>query len=434
VSSSREIRLLRSLDDEPGSQSTVDIQRAISTARRRRTHRMFGYAGAAAVTALAVAGGFVVASSGRTPQVPAAASPSVTKSPSAYTIPGTPNWTAVAGAAPTSCALDRLPVPDNEPKSLVSGADPTGRFIVGRSYLRHGGYQAVLWRDGKAEKVALPGNLEESLQDVNTAGVAVGWSYAYNGADEAVPVPYAYRAGKVTKLPGVRYGQAYGINDAGAIIGDDNAGHPMIWPSLTASPFRLPVPAGVKNAYVRGIDETGTVVGSLDLKRPYVWYADGTHRELPMPSLGGKRAAIAQAFSVRNGWVTGMASPDDLRARARNVTDGKLWAVRWNLRTGEVTVTGELKTPADAVNAQGWQVGTDPQGYEVLVTSSGAASSGPVSSGAASPGTVRLPDLASHGPDGLSTIASSLSDDGRTIAGQSDTASGSIQAVVWHCR
>jgi hypothetical protein len=45
-----------------------------------------------------------------------------------------------------------------------------------------------------------------------------------------------------------------------------------------------------------------------------------------------------------------------------------------------------------------------------------------------------LPDLASHQPDGLSTIATTLSDDGRTIAGQSDDATGTIQAVVWRCR
>nr|WP_296069589.1 hypothetical protein [uncultured Actinoplanes sp.] len=419
MSSSREVDLLRSLDDEPDSPSMVDVRRAIVTARRRRTQRAAGYAGAAAMTALAVTGGFLVAAPGRTQQAPVAASPSVTTTPPAYSVPGLPNWTAAAATAPSSCVLDRLPVPDDEPKSLVSGADPTGRYIVGRSYLRRGGYQAVLWRDGRAEKVMLPGNREESLQDVNTSGVAVGWSYANDGSDHDAPVPYAYRDGKVIKLPGIRSGSAYAINDAGAIVGDDNAGHPVVWPSPVATPFRLPVPAGVRKAYARGIDETGTVVGSLDLRRPYVWFADGTHRELPLPSLDGKQAVMSQAFGVRNGWVTGMASPDDVSARGSNIADARLWAVRWNLRTGEVAVTAALRTPADAVNAQGWQVGTDPQGYEVLVTSSGV---------------VRLPDLADHAPDGLSTIATALSDDGRTIAGQSDTAAGLIQAVVWHCR
>jgi hypothetical protein len=48
--------------------------------------------------------------------------------------------------------------------------------------------------------------------------------------------------------------------------------------------------------------------------------------------------------------------------------------------------------------------------------------------------TVLLPDLAPHPTDGLSTIATTVSDDGRTIAGQSDDATGAIQAVVWHCQ
>jgi hypothetical protein len=48
-------------------------------------------------------------------------------------------------------------------------------------------------------------------------------------------------------------------------------------------------------------------------------------------------------------------------------------------------------------------------------------------------GTIRLPDLATHRADGTSTIANAVSDDGRTIAGQSDDASGTIKPVVWRC-
>jgi hypothetical protein len=70
------------------------------------------------------------------------------------------------------------------------------------------------------------------------------------------------------------------------------------------------------------------------------------------------------------------------------------------------------------VNAQGWEIGTDAQGRSVLDT--GTA-------------TVLLPGLTAHTADGLSTIASTLSDDGRTIAGQSDDTTGAIQAVMWHC-
>ena len=48
-------------------------------------------------------------------------------------------------------------------------------------------------------------------------------------------------------------------------------------------------------------------------------------------------------------------------------------------------------------------------------------------------GTVRLPDLGRHRADGTATIAGTLSDDGRLIAGQSDDENGTIQAVLWRC-
>ncbi|MEU4716555.1 hypothetical protein AB0F73_23280 [Micromonospora purpureochromogenes] len=92
---------------------------------------------------------------------------------------------------------------------------------------------------------------------------------------------------------------------------------------------------------------------------------------------------------------------------------------RTGLRTGEVRVFGELQGLPNEVNAQGWQVGTDKQGRAVLVAD-------------AEP--VVLPALAGGQPTAVSNIATTLSDDGRTVAGQSDDATGTIQAVVWRCQ
>ncbi|WP_433717886.1 hypothetical protein ACQP2Y_27340 [Actinoplanes sp. CA-051413] len=417
--------LLRSLDDQPRTASTVDIGRAIADGRRRhRTRRAAGYTGAAAVTALAVAGASVAAGSVTEPRPKVAAPTSASVKPPLYTIPGTPGWTAPAATPPSSCTLDRLPAPDNAPMALVSGADPGGRYIVGRSYPKAGGYQAVIWHDGQARKVMLPGDLEESLRDVNSAGTAVGWSYAGSG-----PVPYVYRDGKVAKLPGVRRGSALAINEAGAIVGDNDTGNAaLLWRSATAKPIRLPVPAGTSRAQATDIDEDGTAVGTLDDERPYVWFPDGTHRELPMPAVGGKPAVTARAFSIRNGWATGVAT-DGTGRDGSNPSPGaegsdkkapaRVTAVRWNVRTGEVRLIDGLEIGANTANAHGWQVGTDKQGRAVLV---------------ADGRTVVLPDLATHEPGGLANIATTLSDDGRTIGGQSDDASGTIQAVVWRCR
>lgn len=420
---SQEADLLRSLDDEPDTPSTVDIRRAISTARRHKNRRNAGYAGAAAVTALAVAGTPVMVrqmTDEVTPPVagtaPAPAASATTRP--TYSIPGRRGWAPAPAEPPATCEIDRLPAPDGAPMSLVSGADPTGRYIVGRTYPEGGGYQAVLWNSGQPVTVPMPGDEEELLTDVNTGGTAVGWSFK-GGA----PIPYAYAGGKVTKLAGVKKGSAHAINDAGAIVGDNDAGKPMVWPSPTAAPDKLPVPGGVKEAQARDIDEDGTVVGSLDMRTPYVWFADGTHRALPMPELDGKPAGIAQAFHVRNGIATGMAGPAPAAAKDKG-REGRgaatpVHAVRWDVRTGESQVVEQLKHPADAVNAQGWQVGTDRRGYAAFFTGGD---------------TIKLPVLGKDTPDGVSTIASTLSDDGRVIAGQSDDKDEVIQAVVWRCR
>jgi uncharacterized membrane protein len=419
--------LLKSLDDEPRKPSTVDINRAIADGRRRhRARHAAGYAGAAAVTAVAVAGASVAGGvfTDPAPKVAATGKPrpsaSVPPKP-AYTIPGDAGWRAPAATPPTKCTLDRLPAPDGAPMALVSGADPAGRYIVGRSYPRGGGYQAVLWHDGKARKVMLPGDLEESLRDVNSTGTAVGWSY-----HQAGPVPYVYRDGKVSKLPGVKRGSANAINDAGAIVGEDEAAHvPVVWPSATAKAFRLPVPAGTGRAGAQDIDEDGTTVGTLDDERPYVWFPDGTHRELPMPAIDGAPAVSARAFTIRNGWATGVAETGGDGNGGKESAEGggkgpavRMTAVSWNVRTGEVRTSDDFDLRADATNAQGWQVGISKQGRAVLLA--GGA-------------PVKLPELAPHKPGGLTNIPSTLSDDGRLVAGQSDDATDTIQAVVWHC-
>ncbi|MEU4560999.1 hypothetical protein AB0F72_21680 [Actinoplanes sp. NPDC023936] len=389
--------LLRSLDDEPDTPSTVDVRRAIATARRtRRVRRGVTGAGAAVVTVAASLAGFTLTR-------PTAAPPPPVLATSA------PQPSVAAAPTVTRCAISRLPVPDKAPMALVTAADPTGAWIAGRIYPKSGGYQAVLWHDGTVAKVMLPGDLEEALRDVNSSGTAVGWSYTEDG-----PVPYAYRNGEITKL--AASGSALGINDAGRIVGDDDEGNAVVWESVGAKPSRLPAPSSAKTVQARAIDLDGTVVGSLDLSIPYIWLPDGTHRRMPMPEIDGKPAAIAQAFDIRNGWVTGMASTKSFKDSRGSAP---VHAVRWNLRTGESELVGELQYPADAVNAYGWQVGNDRKGYPVLITGEKP---------------IRLPGLAKHRADGTATIASTLSDDGRIIAGQSDDTTNTIQAVMWRCR
>ena len=201
------------------------------------------------------------------------------------------------------------------------------------------------------------------------------------------------------------------------------------------------MPAGTARAAATGIDEDGTTVGTLDDKRPYVWFPDGTHRELATPTLDGEPAAAAWVYSIRNGWATGLAARGASRDRGNpapsaTAATGEKAAdpvreVRWQVRTGEARENSKLQMPGrlwesihqpSTTNAHGWRAGADEQGRAVLV---------------ADAATVVLPDLATHDPSRLANSATTLSDDGRTIGGQSDAEAGPIgmtQAVVWRCR
>jgi uncharacterized membrane protein len=394
--------LLRPLDTEPRSPSTVDVRQAISTARRKQVFRGAGYAGAATLTAAAaVVGGVLINSPGTSSPTQPAATKAAT--------------TTAAAKAPTSCTVEQLPAPGGAPKALISGADPTGKYFVGRSYPTGGGYQGVIWHDGVGTEVPLPGSSEEQLADVNASGTAVGWSYL----TENTPTPFVYHDGKVTQLPSVQNGQALAINNRGQIVGVA-ADEPVLWKSATAEPTPLPLPAGAQSGQASDIDEDGTVIGTVDNKVPYVWLPNGTHHALKLPDLDGKPAE-GRAMHIRDGWVTGNANEagGGKAAGRKTKTEGTSKVVRWNLRSGQMNIVDAIDKMADAINAQGWQTGIAKQGGATLYAGNTE---------------VALPGLAPNPQDHYADIANALSDDGQTVAGQSDDANGVFQAVVWHCK
>jgi uncharacterized membrane protein len=415
--------LLRSLDCDPRTPSTIDIERAVRDGRRRARRRRAAQAGSAVVAAALVIAGGGVAIAVRTGSLDTAipdTSTTNTGASSAGSPSAAPSSTRAqppAPAAPTRCALSLLPIPDGVRMALVSGADPTGRLIVGRSYLSGGGHQILLWRDSKAHKVPLDGD-DPVLNDINTAGVAVGGTFRATpgGGEENIrQVPVAYLAnGSLVNLAGVTDGTAHAINEAGTIVGE-SARQPVRWASPQSAAEQLPLPAGASVGEAWGIDEDGTIVGfvesALHGERPYVWFADGTHRALPIPT-GAERPSndrrqSVRAYDIRNGWATGIAG-----------LSSETGAVRWNVHTGEVRVFPEFLIRASMANAHGWQVGTDRQGRAILLSPAG---------------TVLLPDLSRHEPGNLRNIATTVSDDGRTIGGQSDDTNDVIRAVVWRC-
>ncbi|QGN50376.1 hypothetical protein ACN26Y_01660 [Micromonospora sp. WMMD558] len=417
-----DLGLLR-LDREPTSRTTVDVRRAMTDGRRRRRlRRAFTYAGAGGMCLAVVAGGTLAVPALRTdqpgrsasgpaagPRASAGAEP--TASPSSR--PGTAPSVAAAPPPPTRCAISALPVPDGVTMALVTGADPTGRILLGRSYPRNGEYQVLVWTAGRATKVPMRG-ADQTLQDVTTGGLAVGAAHQRLAPGDAGsgPVPYAYSDGRLTRLRGVTFGSPRAVNEAGKIVGVGESLRPLVWASPASEATELPLPAGASGGEAHDVDEDGTVVGTVvtdgrRAERPYVWFPDGSHRELPLPKVDG--ATGARAFTVRNGWATGALTGGGAGAAS---------AVRWNVRTGEARLFPAFATRASTANVHGWQVGTDRQGRGLFLSDAGP---------------VTLPDLAKHEPGALTNIAETVSDDGRTIGGQADDASGTIRAVVWRC-
>ncbi|MGN9778683.1 hypothetical protein ACTMS0_23395 [Micromonospora sp. H33] len=420
-----DLGLLWLLDREPSTRSTVDVGRAMAEGRRRRRlRRAFTYVGAGGMSVVVVAGGTLAVAALRTdqpdrsasaPTTAPSASASAEPTPSASDRPTAAPSVAAAPPPPTRCAISKLPVPDGVTMALVTGADPTGRILLGRSYPRDGDHQVLVWTAGKATKVPMRGS-DQTLHDVTTAGLAVGAAHQRLGAgDEGFgPVPYAYAEGRLTRLRGVTFGSARAVNEAGKIVGvDDRSRRPVVWASPASEAVPLPLPRGADGGEAHDVDEDGTVVGTVitdgaRTERPYVWFPDGSHRELPLPNVQGVTGA--RAFTVRNGWATGVLVGTRGGAAAS--------AVRWNVRTGEVRVFPEFAIRASTANAHGWQVGTDPQGRGLFLSEAGP---------------VTLPDLVKHEPGALTNIGETVSDDGRTIGGQADDASGTIRAVVWRC-
>ena len=338
------VALLRPLDGEPTTASTIDIDRAVRDGRRRRRRQTATRSVAViAATGLVIAGGAAAMTTlrGTASPEPDASQNAAGPTASASRPARRPPITAAPPAPPTRCELSLLPMPAGTGMAIVTGADPTGRIIVGRAYLGDGDKQALMWRDGKVQKLPLVGG-DPSLNDVTTGGTAVGFEF---GPGEEGQFPVVYRDGTVKRLTGGK-GEANGINEAGAIAGVLGESVrdvvPARWAGPDRQPERLPLPAYDSFGRATDIDEDGTVVGYLgDQETPYVWFPDGEHRPLPLPTVDGKTPIGGDVSAIRNGWATGMV----------RVALGNSRAVRWNVYTGEATVFPELNIRPSAVNA-----------------------------------------------------------------------------------
>jgi hypothetical protein len=375
------------LDGEPGP-STVDVMRAVLEGERHhRRVRLAGSAGAAAAVLLVLASAWTVTRPDQRPEPAPPASPAPPSKPRAVT-----------------CAVQQLPTPAGQgPKAVVSGADPSGRYLVGRTY-PGGRPTPVIWTDRRPKQVPMTGS-DPDLYDVTSTGVAVGSSFV--GEKLAA---WIYAGGKVTRLAGSD-AQALAINERQTVVGSVQD-KPVLWRAPGDQPTKLALPGPQWTGMATGIDDDGTIVGSVSSRKDglrvgALWRPDGTFEQLSVPNAHGGPAEEYVAKTIRDGWVVGWAAFD--RGRTRFIG-----APLWNVGAG---TRKDGDGFAESVNAQGWFVGGRilMAGDEEVVL--------PVPKG-----FEQQPEI----------LAYTISDDGTTIAGQAMTMNGGVTdqpvPVIWTCR
>lgn len=362
------------------------IERAERAGQRRRHRKRLARGGTAALSvATVLIGVSLVPSAVPAPEL--GASPSVAASPGRV----------------IACTAKELPLPDGYPnQTYAGGGDPTGRYIVGRSYAKDGRPRLVIWDGMQPTMVAMQGS-DQDFDDITTSGVAIGSSFI--GHTEENDVSWIYQNGELKRLKGDNV-QAIAINEKLTIAGRESLGHAIVWRTPTSNPEKLPVPQDATMSEARAIAENGDIIGSIDypnrgpgkaMTDGVIWHPDGTTEVLPIPA--GYQPQRVWPSEFRGDWIGGRMLEHS----------GRLVNLLWNRRTGEVTAIFD-PTATETVNALGWTAGF---GRDMKLPDGT---------------TVALPKP--DGSDGDADIRL-ISDDGKTVGG---TLLGEVShAVRWTC-
>ncbi|MBV1854992.1 hypothetical protein [Catellatospora tritici] len=391
-----------------------EVLDGIRARRRQRTlrRRVAGSsAGAAAVAAVAV---LLTVHLGVNPK-PDPATP-------------TPSASATSSPAPkpvlNTCEPEQLPMPEGYPaKSVLTAGDPTGRLLAGRAYPGDGRPRLLIWDDGRVRAIREPG-ADARFDAIATDGTGV--ITAFQGDTKAA---WLYRDGRMTRLVG-QDPVITAVNTAGVIVGA-SGGHAVVWRPPYAAPQRLTSISGVP-LDVTGLAEDGTIVGVLRNSiagpvterngevstlpdQPVLLLPDGTERVLELPDeIADRPVARIGDPQLGDDFVTALVY-------AGAGADGVIRLARWERRTSQLQLQ-RMPHGGGLLGADGWAVGSDGFGNNVLVSPSG---------------TVPLPDLPGARDDPYDRPDfRSISADGRTVGGyQAMPGDGVlVVAVRWRCR
>lgn len=254
------------------------------------------------------------------------------------------------------------------PTGLSQGINisPDGDTVVGRAVGT--GYQAFYWTTGTG-MTALPnlaGRNYAIANAVNDAGIIVGASTTTSFGSGSLPV--MWQNGVVTQLTvpaGQGVGQANAINSSGVIVGSVNsslaqraaifgAGGTTIITATTAN--------GSYMNYAYGINDAGLIIGSgTDPNNAAVnvglVYDTNTGTMTSIGALPGMNSALAFAVS-NSGYVVGSSMTN------QGAGTPFIWS-QANGMTAIPFVAGATQAGARDVNDNGWVVGTASTAFAI---------------------------------------------------------------------
>lgn len=174
----------------------------------------------------------------------------------------------------------------------------------------------VVWQNGTVAQLPMPaGETLGDANDINASGVAVG---SINSGILQRGVVYSGGTGTVitqTTSTGCYFQTAFGINDAGRIVGQgidpNNAARNVgiVYDTGSGSAIEVGAIAGANGALAFGVSNSGYVVGSSMLNQgsgtPFIWSQAGGIVAIPLPT--GTSQGSARAVNSA-GWTVGTAS------------------------------------------------------------------------------------------------------------------------------
>lgn len=257
--------------------------------------------------------------------------------------------TTTSGTSTAGCRVQRLPQPALPGDSVVTGGDPSGRYLIGARWTTPEESTPLLWIDRQLHELRTPYE-QVQIADANASGVLVGGGW--NGTQAA---GWRYQNGRFSTLKPLHRDHdtsAVAVNARGDILGVSHdrttfATHVFVWPAGQPDrPRELTVPAGASSdhLYAVDIDDDGSVVGGSysPMTVGYIWPRGGAARVLRGPA----GEPHVYTWKIRGGWIAGgLDSPDGevpaawrTHGRAANVP-GVIGRARAVNRHGDLAVS-----------------------------------------------------------------------------------------------